>query len=104
MRHTFILSTAALALAFAFSTPSYADDCKISKGQAKMVENGRVGQALFVGASRNTDAGGGNGSEVAFLGIWCESGIEAVDSEFNVDANDAGGFFATDPGNSNQSD
>lgn len=76
--------------------------CKISQGQINMAERGRLDQALFVGASRNTNRGGGNGGELAIFGIICFTGIDVEDSEVNIDANDLGGFIATDPGNSNQ--
>jgi hypothetical protein len=76
--------------------------CKISQGQINMVQSGRVDQALKVGASRNTDAGRGNGGELAIAGIICVDNIPIDDKEFNIDANDFGGIIATDPGNSNQ--
>ena len=74
--------------------------CKISQGQINMAEKGRLDQAVFVGANRNTNAGKGNGGEIAIFGIICINGIPVDDQSVNIDAFDNGGIIATDPGNS----
>jgi hypothetical protein len=97
------LASAALAPSAAFAGAALPDPelCKISQGQINMVENGQLDQALFVGASSNTDKGKGNGGELAIFGIICFSGLDG-ETEVNIDANDLDGIIATDPGNSNQ--
>lgn len=117
-RWTTLSAAAVLALSLSPAQAQSIDlgSCKWSKGQDKMVEQGRADQARFVGASRNTDKGKGNGGEIAihlvgddsedsftFLWVTCLK-TDFGEEEVNIDANDLDGYIATDPGNSNQGD
>lgn len=49
--------------------------------------------------SSNTDAGNGNGGEIASI-FGCIDGIDFPDDQVNVNVNEGSPFFVTDPGNS----